>query len=224
MEQKILKSPVAFAQQHLAPALGVLNGMEVALSYADAQQEVRNQDTLGLCDVSCFARFGVKGVNVAQWLSAMQVVLPQQANSWVATNGASLVLRLGFNEYLVEDLPGGSTCAQLKQAGQPKEYGVHAVPRNDASFILSGSKVQALFSEVCAIDLRESALQEGQLVMTQIAGISATLLRQTINGKPVYRMWCDGTYGPYMWETLLEIIEELGGGPVGLKSYYKDVM
>lgn len=223
MEQKILKSPVAFAQDKLAPAMGVLNGMAVALKFNDAQLETRNREILGLCDVSCLPRFGAKGINVAQWLDAQQVSLPQQANSFVAMNGTSLVLRLGYNEYLIEDLPGGSICSQLRQAGQSREYGVYTVPRNDAAFILSGNRVQALFSEVCAIDLRDSALPEGAVVMTQIAGISATLLKTAVNGKPVYRLWCDGTYGPYLWETLLEIIEELGGGPVGLNSYYKDV-
>jgi sarcosine oxidase subunit gamma len=60
--------------------------------------------------------------------------------------------------------------------------------------------------------------------MTQVAGISATVLRQTLNGEAIYRLWCDGTYGPYMWDTVLEIAEELGGGAVGLSAHFKDVL
>ena len=55
--------------------------------------------------------------------------------------------------------------------------------------------------------------------MTQVAGISATLLRQTLDDEQVYRLWCDGTYGPYMWDMLLKLAGELGGGAVGLSSY-----
>jgi sarcosine oxidase subunit gamma len=52
-----------------------------------------------------------------------------------------------------------------------------------------------------------------------VAGISATVIRQILNDEPVYRIWCDGTYGPYMWEVLTEIATELGGGAVGLSKY-----
>ena len=33
-----------------------------------------------------------------------------------------------------------------------------------------------------------------------------------------YRVWCDGTYGAWLWKTLVEIARELGGGPVGLDA------
>jgi len=55
--------------------------------------------------------------------------------------------------------------------------------------------------------------------MTQVAGISATVIHQTFNGEPVYRIWCDGTYGAYLWGVLIEIATELGGGAVGLSRY-----
>ena len=37
-----------------------------------------------------------------------------------------------------------------------------------------------------------------------------------------YRIWCDGTYGAYLWDTLLEIAIELGGGAVGLTAVWPD--
>ena len=33
----------------------------------------------------------------------------------------------------------------------------------------------------------------------------------------------DGTYGVYLWETLLEIIGELGGGPVGVSCFFQEI-
>jgi sarcosine oxidase subunit gamma len=45
--------------------------------------------------------------------------------------------------------------------------------------------------------------------MTQVAGISATILLQTFDAKPVYRIWCDGTYGEFMSDVLQEIASEV---------------
>jgi len=134
------------------------------------------------------------------------------------------VLRLGLNEFLVEDQLNGKACEALHAANQPKAYGIYKVQRNDTALILSGSRVQALFSEVCALDLRDQALAPDAVVMTQMAGISVTLLRQQLNGETVYRLWCDGTYGPYIWDTLLEIAEELGGGAVGVSCHFKEML
>lgn len=217
-------TPVAYAQRRLSPRMGVLHGMEVALGYHDEASEQRHKETLGVCDVSCFPRFGLKGLNVVQWLAARKLELPAEPNSWLAQPNGALVLRLGGSEYLIEDQLGSDVCKALHADSQQKIYGLYRVPRHDTALLLSGKRVLALLCELCLLDLRDKALAENALVMTQVAGISATLLRQTLNGETVYRLWCDGTYGPYMWETLLEIAEELGGGAVGLSAHFKDVL
>lgn len=217
------QTPVAHAQQRLAPKLTLLHGMEVALEYASAEIEHKRKANLGICDVSGFPRFGVKGRNVVQWLKEHKVEIPAEANSWVQ-QGDTLVLRLGLNEFLVEDQLEGKACAALDGAVQPKAYGVYKVPRNDTALVLSGSHVLELFAEVCAIDLRPQVLPPNGVVMTQMAGVSVTVLRQKFNGEDVYRLWCDGTYGPYLWDTLLEIAEEMGGGAVGLSCHYKEML
>jgi sarcosine oxidase subunit gamma len=130
----------------------------------------------------------------------------------------TLVLRLGSSEFLIEDQLGGSACSRLASDTE-RVASVYKVPRADAAFIVSGSEALNLFSELCSLDLHEKSLTAKDLIMTQVAGISATVIRQTLNGEPVYRVWCDGTYGPYMWEVLIEIATELGGGAVGLAQY-----
>lgn len=224
METVTRVTPVAYAQQRLSPKMTVLHGMEVALEYVSAEIEHKRKKTLGICDVSCFPRFGVKGLNAVQWLKEHKVDIPPQGNAWIVQQPDTLVLRLGMNEFLLEDQLGGKACEALRAAAQPKAYGIYKVQRNDTALILSGSCVQELFSEVCAIDLRDQALGPNAVVMTQMAGISVTVLRQQLNGETVYRVWCDGTYGPYIWDTLLEIAEELGGGAVGLSCHFKEML
>lgn len=223
MQMVTQPTPVAYAQKKLAPKMGALHGMEVALSFGNAGEENKRKQILGVCDVSFLPRFGVKGLNVLQWLRANKLDVPAEPNSWVAQESGALLLRLGNSEFLVEDQPGGNTCDTLNAADGKSIHGLYKVLRNDASFIVSGSEVMALFSELCSLDLRDNALAANGLVMTQVAGISATVIRQYVNGEPVYRLWCDGTYGPYMWETLMEIATEHGGGAVGASAHYTGV-
>lgn len=215
-------SPVSHAQHGLAPKMGDLFGMEVALGFGDAAQESRNLQQVGVCDVSCFARFGIKGPAAQAWLAAQGVQIPAP-NSWAEQPGGALVLRLGNSEFLVEDQPGSSLCQALATA-DASGAGLYKVTRFDAAVILSGREAPNLLTELCTIDLGSQGLAGSRLAMTQLAGISVTVLRQNLNGEAVYRIWCDGTYGPYLWETLFEIAKELGGGAVGLASHYKSVL
>jgi sarcosine oxidase, subunit gamma len=164
---------------------------------------------LNITDLSELVRYGVKGPQASNWLTKLNITLPTTANTWLL-NQNSIVLRLGSSEFLIEDQKGAETCAKLA-ADLLSIDGVYKVPRVDASYLLAGSNVNNLLSEICALDLSEPALQDNGVVMTQVAGISATILRQSLNGEIVYRLWCDGTYGTYMQHTLLEIASELNG-------------
>ena len=164
---------------------------------------------LRITDVSSLARYGVKGAQAVTWLAKHGVKVPNQPNSWVLSE-ETLVMRLGSTEFLIEDQVGGETCKKL-HADTLREPNVYKVPRADASYLLAGKGVRDLLSELCALDLRETALADNDVVMTQVAGISATVLRQALSGETVYRLWCDGTYAAFMTHTLAEIAVELGG-------------
>jgi sarcosine oxidase subunit gamma len=56
--------------------------------------------------------------------------------------------------------------------------------------------------------------------MTRVAGVSVSAHHRELNGIGAYELWADGTYGAYLWETLLEIARELGGDAVGLSAFF----
>jgi sarcosine oxidase subunit gamma len=175
-----------------------------------------DKSLLAIADVTDFKRFGVKGAKAAEWLSGQGIKLPESKNSWLETSSASLVMRLGSSEFMIEN-QAAERLPTLSHSDQFTSTGVYKVQRADAAFIISGKQALNLLSELCTLnlgtlDLASETLSDNKLLMTQIAGISAILLRQSINGKDAYRVWCDGTYGHYLWETLLEIATELGGG------------
>ncbi|OIQ96714.1 sarcosine oxidase, gamma subunit family [mine drainage metagenome] len=211
-------SPVAHGQSKDSAKWDVVNGMKVAVAFVNTDIEQARKKVLGVTDVSCFERYGVKGPQASQWLASRGITIPVNPNTWTYCDQKTLVLRLGSSEFLIEDQLDGSACNKLA-SDTARVAGVYKVPRADAAFILSGNEVLNLFSELCSLDLREKSLGDKDVVMTQVAGISATVLRQTIGNEPVYRVWCDGTYGSYLWEVLTEIAVELGGGAVGIAKY-----
>jgi sarcosine oxidase subunit gamma len=219
MKSTLLKSPIAFAQSGQNPQMAEVNGMLTAVRFADAAIESQRADVLAICDVSAFARVSIKGQQAASYLQQQGFALPADANQWLF-EADRLVMRLGNSEFLIEDLTQNikPSVSELSSA-----EGVHKVSRNDAAFILTGNYIQPLFAEICEIDLVAELATENHLVMTVIAGVSATLLSQTLNGERIYRLWCDGTYGPYLWKTLLNIIEQAGGGAVGLHHFYPKI-
>jgi sarcosine oxidase subunit gamma len=168
-----------------------------------------------ITDVSHLPRFGIKGREAFAWLSLQKVTLPTIANSWVIGESLSLILRLGNSEFLVEDQKNDQTTTQLHTSSKNRTTGLYPVARADASFVLAGESVMDLLSEICMLDLSEEPYPQA-LYMTQIAGISATLLQQKIEGKAIVRLWCDGTYRHYMHETLNTIAKDICTSKSGL--------
>ena len=220
MKNLVKNTPVAYTQRALNAKMGVINEMEVAFEFAGTNIEGGIKKVLGVTDVSCFNRFGIKGPQAAKWLESQKIKTPAEINSWLESKGC-LVMRLGGSEFLLEDQYGANNMEKLASLDQAKTTGAYKVARADAAFLLSGSEVLNMLSELCMLDLREGALPKDGLVMTQVAGISATLIRQNLNNASVFRLWCDGTYGAYMWDMMLEIAKELGGGAVGFTSHFK---
>jgi sarcosine oxidase subunit gamma len=180
-------------------------------------------ETLAIVDLSCLQRFGVKGPQAEGVLRALGVALPSEANSWVALEGDGLVARLGRSEFLLEDGAEGSTVARVRGALENEATtGVYAVPRQDLALALTGPPVSELFAQTCSFDLHEFERKPNLTVMTMMMEVSVTLVAGELAGRPGFRVWCDGTFGTYFYERLLEITVELGGGAAGICDLYPE--
>jgi len=169
---------------------------------------------LGLADVSLQPRAGAKGRGTADWLSGLGIPVPPVPNSWSTLPNGGLIARLGMTEFLVE----GNAELVGKVMRAERTAGVYPVLRQDAAFALCGTKVNELLLQTCNVDFRTLDANPTHLVLTSMAGVGVTVLRANSGGIPSYRIWCDGTYGIYLWETLAAIANELGGGCIGLEA------
>ena len=207
-------SPLVEVLARHAPGWVDLNGMRVA-------QRVGADDAgcaalCGIADVSHLRRFGCKGPAAPTWLAQQGVPVPAQPNQWLPLPTGGLVARLGQTEFLIEDDQSGTRVELLLAAAVAPR--VYPVPRHDAALLLTGSAVNELFLQTCSFDFGSLAPGAGDVVLTSMVGVGVTLLAVPSGADVSWRLWCDGTYGAYLWETLCAIAEELGGGPIGLET------
>ena len=198
-------------QEHSAAIAGwrETGGMVLPARY---QQEA-DAAVLGLGDASWLRRSGIKGPAAARHLESLGYPTPAQANRWLALPGpGGLIARLGLTEYLLED--DGHACQALEASTPPG--GAYPVMRSDTALVLSGSVAPEVLLQTCSIDFSTISPERGELVLTAMTGVPVLVIPLLAGPVHLYRIWCDPSYGPYLYRTLLSIVEELGGGPIGV--------
>ncbi|MEQ1580969.1 MAG: methylglutamate dehydrogenase [Steroidobacteraceae bacterium] len=172
-----------------------------------------------LQDCSWRQRFGCKGPQASTWLESLGLTVPQPANSCAMDTNDVLVARLGATEFLVEamGLHGQTVVGARERFPVP---GVYPVIRQDAAFTLGGPRANDLLLETCSYPFASDA--NGTLVvMTSMVGVGVTVVPHRVRDTTRFHVWCDPSFGLYLWSTLVEIAEEMGGGAIasdGLKS------
>lgn len=160
-------------------------------------------------------RFGVKGPRAAELLQHLGLRVPRQPNSWTALrdhdrdDSLNVIARLGNTEFFIEeqgDAPGINALEQSLAAEMP---GAYPVLREDLGLVIGGPRAPGLLAEVCNVNFGSLALEHKPVVMTLLAGVTVLVLPQVV-GQPsdaaiTYRIWCDPSFGPYLWETLAGI-------------------
>jgi sarcosine oxidase subunit gamma len=211
------RSPLAEWHAQHATAWRIEHGM--ALPAAGASY-VADGAPVWLRDVSQRARFGCKGEAAPRWLAGLGIGVPTRFNAFDQRDGV-LVARLAATEFFLEVAGDAqprlrrveAALAERLAAGEP---GVYPVPRQDAALELGGELARDLLVQSCNVNFGPLAAQAradaGALVMTSMVGVSVLVVPQGQAGDVVYRIWCDPTFAPYLWRTLVEIAGELGGG------------
>jgi len=193
-------------------------GMPVPQHLGEQATEAEIARVLGLADASFLPRMVVKGPNAATFLESQGIAIQNETLSVTKLDSDGLIARTGSSEFFLEDGIAGDIVERLQAALGAGQAGVYRVLRQDAALVISGAKSGELFRHVCSYDFINE--MHHKLVFTQVAGVSCSILRSELNGFPVFRLWTDGTYGIYIWRTLLEIAAELGGGAVVTAVFY----
>jgi sarcosine oxidase, subunit gamma len=218
-------SPQQFTPKRVNPFADVLAGTPATWS-EQLNMPVVNQfgakDTeiaarLGIIDLSWRLRTGCKGPGSATWLEAAGVPIPAQANTFIQTQEGAVVVRLGRNEFLIEDVADAVLTRQLREI--PAPAGAYTVLRQDAELMLTGSEINDFLLQTCSFDFAGIDQGAAPAIMTTMVGVGVTAIQvaspRKLDGHAL-RIWFDSSYADYMWSTFCEIAGELGGGAAGI--------
>ncbi len=152
------------------------------------------------------ARFGIKGSDAPALLQHLGLRIPAQPNHvthWQShdTWGSGRCLRQGSTEFLVELDSAEQTPELPANAGFPNAW---SLIRCDHSQLLVGEAWLRDLPQVCSFDFTQLQDDPDLVVMTLLAGISVTLIREPSGTTSEFalRLWCDASFSTYLQECL----------------------
>ena len=212
----IRRSPVHDRLEELNPEWVEIHSMKVPLRFKDSASEKRLKTELSLCDFSCLPKVSLKGPESLTWLAQAGIPVPENVYGCRSSADGGLVIRTDRQEVFLEDGPASQRVSEIERELSSHSVGVHLVRRQDASFQLTGIQSNGVLRETCGVDFSQPP---DAVVMTRVAGVSCMVLPLQAKGAPAFRFWLDASYGPYLWDALLEIVREFGGDAIGLDTF-----
>lgn len=163
-------------------------------------------------------RVGIKGPRAAEALKQLGLAVPGNPNTWAPLRDQdrddswNVVGRLGATEFFVEERGEAAGIAALEQLTAGDFAGAYPVLREDTALVLGGESAHDALAQVCNVDFGALDLGRHPVVMTLMVGVGVLVLpqRQPDDGA-IYRIWCDPSFGSYLWETLAEVVEKISG-------------
>lgn len=187
--------------------------------FKPVEKELQSFQDLGLCDASCLQCWGLKGPEAGAWLVAQSWQAAGDIySSWTSKEGLQ-IFRLGKNEFLIAAAPNASQ-ESLTSIGASSIVldNTMLFRRQDAVFVLTGTRATQLLAQTCGIHW--SAMGLDQLILTRVAGVSCTILPTERDGNPMFRIWLEPAYAVYLWQQMTTICRDLGGERIGLEVVY----
>jgi len=176
----------------------------------------------GLLDATAITRCGFRGENAAKHLSSLAYPIPQAVNQALSIESGETVLRLSQSEFwlLGSVADQGAKLSQDFKIALPEKRCYPLFCQNShAHLILSGTYLADIMAKLCAVDMRGEAFPLGSIAQTSVARINAIVVSHHISTLPVFSLLFDSTYLAYLWDVLLDAINEFDGKPVGSLAF-----
>jgi sarcosine oxidase subunit gamma len=150
-------------------------------------------------------RFGIKGSDAPAFVQHLGLPVPTQPNRmthWQAHDpwGSGRCLRQGNTEFLIE-LDTADRTAPPADAAFPNAW---TLIRSDHSLVLRGDNWPRDLAQICSFDFTQLIDAPDLVVMTTMAGIGVTLIREPSDTASDFalRLWCDASFSTYLQECL----------------------
>lgn len=149
-------------------------------------------------------RRGVKGPGALTWLQRCGIAVPGMANRVIHWHGGRC-LRLGNSEFLIEQ--DDPAAAPLIPDDAPADASAWVLLRSDRSVVLSGHPWPGALAQGCSFDFDRLRAEPDLVVMTLLAGISVTFVREPADTDAplTLRLWCDASHSAFLDQCLQQI-------------------
>lgn len=205
--------------------------------YGNPAGEVNNvRNNVGIIDVTPLGKLDLKGKNVPDLLEYLYTnrwrKLPVGGVRYGVMCGEDGVVfddgvtgRLGEDHYLMTTTSGGAGAVwevveEVLQVEHP-EWDVTCTPvtTSMASINVAGPKCRELLERISDVDLNPDAFPYMNVRRGKVAGVDNVVLwRIGFTGELSYELHVPAEYGLHVWETLLEVGQDLGIAPFGIEA------
>ena len=190
------------------------------------QEEYSQSQMLAICDLSTLPRLGFKGPGAPSWLETQKLKLPTLPNTAKCQHTGSLVAKLSDQEVLIlsdifalsNDVVTLSHKAEIDHQNYDKQ--TYILPRGDSHcwLAVTGTQASEMFSKICGIDLRSHKFAHGDIAQTSVAKTNAVVIRNDLGSTPGFYILSDISGVEFLWDCLLDAMQEYGGCPVGVSA------
>ena len=193
-----LRSPLASMHAAFGSDVTIEGGAEIVRSYGDPERErAALSDTIGLADVTVMSKIDVRGDVDPALSSALDDGVARIAKDWAVVFAA----------------PGPvADRVAAMQAAVGTAAMVTDVTHLYAGFALAGPSLSDALARLTSWD--PSGLDVGGATGAPIADVRAIVRRREAS-VPVMEIWVAMEFARYAWRSILEVVERLGGEPVG---------
>lgn len=178
---------------------------------------------LALVDLSPLPRVGFKGRGTINAMQGAGVSVEPVPNRAFRQAGGGLCLVLGPGEVML--LSGlGDDDGLVRRLGESWDLDrggdFYLVPRASTHlwFRIVGSMSPAFFAKLCGVDLRPHKFGDRAIAQTSVAKLTGIIARDDIGGTLGFHLLADSASAEYLWDCLLDAMDEFGGRPAGLAT------
>ena len=132
-------------------------------------------------------------------------------SSQMVTGGA-LVLGSRPGEWIIVGTPGEVAAAVADLAGLGEQEFMTALDwtHSRAMFRVTGVDATRMLEKVCGIDWGDHMTPDGAVLSASVALTTCDLARNDIDGTPSYLVFCDRSFGQYLFDALIDAGNEFG--------------
>lgn len=220
-EKQIRYSPIHHLLETRNPDWSLAGETRIPVRFQSDENERMAMQSVGLCDLSGLTKLGVKGNDSTDWLSSRNVEVPATIYESCRLADGGIIVRLAADEFLLESGITNETVPELDALLSTNTGQICRIERQEATFLLVGARAIDVLAQTCGINFRDQP--PGQLVLSRVAGVSCGILPDPIGEFNAFRFWIDAGYAAYLWETLLQICEDLDGSLIGAGCLFPEL-